>query len=315
MRVDLRPTLHSLGVGPEVRVPVQIVAADDAEQPLGHGLGGRRDGDPTAVAGGVDVARRGALGGAAHALADLARELVDGGLGTEDREDRLQQADVDHLTAAAVDLDVAHRDDGGHGAGEPGDHVGHGQGRQDRLAIVEAVARGEARHGLDQRAEARPLGVGSRLPEPRDPHDDQLGIALVQLIGADAELLEIAIAEALDQHVEVRGEVEDDPGRLRRFQVERDALLVPRVHLPVHADARPPASRAACRRCRAIPLSRPRRRSRRAAGSACCRRPAGRNRARGRRAGGPRGQARTVAWEWASASPRASVLRRTRIAP
>src|SRR4030095_3404531 len=85
--------------------------------------------------------------------------------------------------------------------------------------------------------EAGRVAVAHVLPDPRASHDDQLGIARVQLIGADTELLEMAIAKALDQDIEVRGEVEDDAGRLRRFEVERDALLVPRVHFPVHADA------------------------------------------------------------------------------
>ncbi len=110
-------------------------------------------------------------------------------------------------------------------------------GGQHGLAILEAVARGEARHGLDEGAEAWTLRVRPGLAEPRHPHDDQLRIAHEQRVGADAELLQIAEPEALDHDVEVRGEIEDDAGRLRRFQVERDALLVPRVDLPVHAHA------------------------------------------------------------------------------
>src|SRR5262250_79471 len=195
----------------------------------------------------LDVAGRGALRGAAYAAADLVRELVDRGLGTEDREDRLEEAQVDDLAAAAVDLDVAHGDHRGHGARQSRDHVGHGQRREDRLTVLEAVARGEARHGLDQGAEPGALRVWPGLPEAGDADEDELGIALEERVGADAEALEIAEAEALDHDLEVGHEIENDPGRLRRLQVEGDALLVPGVHLPVHAHARfaPVAQRVA----------------------------------------------------------------------
>src|SRR5262249_60590745 len=105
------PPLTALVVRDKSRILIQVAAADDAEEPLRHGLGRRGDGDPTAVAGGIDVAGRGALRGAAHTAADLVRELVDRGLGTEDREDRLEEAQADDLAAAAVDHGVAPGDD------------------------------------------------------------------------------------------------------------------------------------------------------------------------------------------------------------
>ncbi len=55
-RVHLFPALHALGIGFEGRILIQIVPADGAEEPLRHGLGGRGDRHPAAVARGVYVA-------------------------------------------------------------------------------------------------------------------------------------------------------------------------------------------------------------------------------------------------------------------
>ena len=49
------------------------------------------------------------LGRAADAPAHAPRQLVDRRLGAEDREDRVEQAQVDHLAAAAVFLGVRAR--------------------------------------------------------------------------------------------------------------------------------------------------------------------------------------------------------------
>src|SRR5262249_12047077 len=79
--------------------------------------------------------------------------------------------------------------------------------------------------------------VGPGLAEPGDADQHQLRIARLEVVEPEAEALEIAVAEALDHHVEMRDQIQDDARRLGRLEVERDALLVPRVYLPVHAHA------------------------------------------------------------------------------
>jgi hypothetical protein len=134
-RIDLSPPLDPFGVGPERGIVVELLAPDGTEQPLGHGLRRRRDREPAAVLRRVHVTGRGRLRRAARTPADLAAESVNRRLGTEDRRDRVEQAQIDHLAAPAVPLDVADRDDGRHGAIESRDHAGHRQRRQHGLAV------------------------------------------------------------------------------------------------------------------------------------------------------------------------------------
>ena len=138
------------------------------EQPLGHRLGAGRQRDVLAVARAVDVARRLDHAAAAHARRGLAGEAVLGGLGAEHGEDRLDQREVDHLAPAARRLGGAQRGERGDRAVEPGERIGHGEGRQHRLAVGKAVHRGKARERLDQRAEAGLVPATARsAPSPR----------------------------------------------------------------------------------------------------------------------------------------------------
>ncbi len=159
--------LHAVGVGAKARVVDHVGAADRAVEPLRHALDRGRDGDEAAVLGLIHVARRGVVGAAADARLDLAGELIERGLGPEDREDRIEQRQVDHLTRAAALLDLAQRDQHGARAVEARDHVGERERRQHRRAVGEAVLRRESRHALHQAAEARLVAIGPVLPPAR----------------------------------------------------------------------------------------------------------------------------------------------------
>ena len=134
---------------------MHVLAPDRAEQPLRHRLDRGGDADIAAVLGAEDVARRGRLRAAAGARPDLAGQPIDRRLGGDEREQRVEQRQIDDLPLAALDLDPAQRDHHREGAVEPGDHVGERGRRQYRLAVGKTGARGIARHALDQRAEAR----------------------------------------------------------------------------------------------------------------------------------------------------------------
>ena len=170
---------NPVGVGAKPRVGKHVLAADRAKQPLGHRLDRGGDADIAPVPGTKDVARRGRLRPAAGALADFPGQPVDRRLGGDEREQRVEQWQIDNLAFTAFGLDLAQCHQHRHRAIEAGDHVGECGRRQCRLAVGKAGARGIARHALDQGAKAGTVAVGPVLPPPRDPDDDQAGIVLV----------------------------------------------------------------------------------------------------------------------------------------
>ena len=189
-----RPFLHALDVGREPRILDQLGPADLDQHALGHALGRGRQADPVAVLGLVDVARRGIGRAAAGAHLHLAGQLVVGGLRAQHREQRIEQRQVHHLALAAVHLDLAQRHHHRAVAVERGHGVGEIHRRQHRLAVAEAVHRGEAAIAFDQGAEARLVAIAAVLAPARDAHDDQLGIDLVQLGRRQPHVLEHARA-------------------------------------------------------------------------------------------------------------------------
>ena len=90
-------------VGAKARIVDHVGAADGAEQPLGHRLDRGRDRDPAPVAGLEHIARRACCRAAAQCAAAISPvSLIDRGIGAEDREDRIEQRQVDHLALAAA---------------------------------------------------------------------------------------------------------------------------------------------------------------------------------------------------------------------
>ena len=118
----------------------------------------------------------------------------------------------------------------------PAMRVGEVHRRQHRLAVGEAVDRGEARHALDQRAEARAAGGRARpVPSRRCARSTSFGLVCSSSSGRELHRLQRAGAEALDEHRRRRHQLQQQLARLGLAQVEAQALLVARVELPVRS--------------------------------------------------------------------------------
>ena len=134
-------------------------------------------------------------------------------------------------------LDLAQRHHHRKGAIEPGDHVGERRRRQGRLAVRKSGARRVAGHALDQSAEAGPVAVGTVLTPAGNPQNDETRVVPVQNLRPEPHRLERPRTEILDQHLGGGQEFEEQLAPARLAQAHRQALLVARIDLPVHADA------------------------------------------------------------------------------
>ena len=225
-----------VAVGAKPRVGDHVFAADRAEQSLGHRLDRGGDADIAAVLRAEHVARRGRLGAAAGAFAHLSGQPVDRRFGRDERKQRVEQGQIDDLPSAALRLDLAQRHHHRKGAVEPGDHVGERRRRQGRLAVGKAGARGVAGHALDQGAEAGPVAVGAVLTPAGNPQDNEARVLPMQHLRPEPHRLERPRTEILDQHLGGGQKVEEQLAPARLAQAHRQALLVARVDLPMHAD-------------------------------------------------------------------------------
>ena len=99
------------------------------------------------------------------------------------------------------------------------------------------VLRGITRHRLHEAAESGMVGIRAGLPPAGHAHDHQRGIDPQQLVRAEAHLLERSHAEALEEDIGGAHQLAQDLLALLRAQVEGQALLVPRIDLPVGTDA------------------------------------------------------------------------------
>lgn len=242
--------LYPFGIGTVARVVDQVGAPDDAKQPFGHRLRGRRHAHPLPVPGAVGVARRRGRRAAARARTQFAAGAMARRLRTHEREERLEEREIYHLTAAAAHFDVPQRQQHGIRAVRPGRAVRKLHRRQHGFAVLEAVERGEAGHALGERAEARLMPVGTGLSPSGDAHDDELRIARVQHLGRKPHLLQRPGPEVLDENLRGFREPQEQLPRFGLSQVEAHALLVAGVDLPVGRDAvdQPVAQRVALRR-------------------------------------------------------------------
>jgi hypothetical protein len=133
-------------------------------------------------------------------------------------------------------FDLAQRDHDRAGAVEPGDHVGERGRRQGRLAVGKASARGISGHAFYERAKAGAVAIGSVLAPAGNPQDDQTRVMVVQHLRREAHRLEGPWTEILDQHLGSDQEVEKQLASACLAQAHRQALLIARIDLPMHAD-------------------------------------------------------------------------------
>ena len=122
--------------------------------------------------------------------------------------------------------------------------VGAGQRHQPGLALGDLVV-------------ARAAALGAVVAEPADRQDDQAGVELVQPLDREAEPVQHAGAEVLQQDVGVAHQAGQDAAAVVALEVERDGLLVAvagqevrrdRVVAPARRRAVP--NRGCRRRCR-----------------------------------------------------------------
>ena len=163
--VEFVLVLEPSGVAPKPRLRNQVSPSDQVQDTFGDRLRAGRHREPYTVACLISVARgreRRPVAGAALHDAEL---VVDRRLRSEDPEQRLDDGQVDHLSAALA-IPPPQREHCRERTGEGGNAVTQGEGGQRRRAVGEAVHEGIARHGFGERAESRPVRVRAGRPKP-----------------------------------------------------------------------------------------------------------------------------------------------------
>ncbi len=124
------------------------------------------------------------------------------------------------------------RDHHGERPDHGGDLVGERDRRQERAPVGLAVDGGEPAHRLGQGREPGTAGVGAVLPEAGHAQDDEPGVAADEVVRREAEPLERAGAEVLDEHVGAVDEAAHVRQAVVGLEVEHDAALAPADELP-----------------------------------------------------------------------------------
>ncbi len=151
----------------------------------------------------------------------------------EHRERGLHQRDVHHLPEPAAQRvspverrqDPLRREHPREGVAERDVHPRRG-------LAGEAVDVPDPAHRLRHGREARALRVRAGLPVTGDAREDEPRVDLAQPLVAEVPLLERPGPEVLHQHVRVLREPEQQRLPLLVTEVQRDALLVARLHGP-----------------------------------------------------------------------------------
>ena len=151
----------------------------------------------------------------------------------EHRERRLHERDVDDLAEpAACDVAPVDRGEDPLHREHPGERVAEREVHARRRLAGIAVQVAQPAHRLGDRGEARALGVRPGLPVAGDPREDHARVDLAHPVVADPPALERPGPEVLDDDVGMLDEPQEQLLPARLAQVERDALLVPRLHGP-----------------------------------------------------------------------------------
>ncbi len=165
----------------DVLGPVREIGAVDGAVETGGDAGRRtRNRDPLVVRRPIRVAGRARISAVARAALDLA-ELVVGQRGLFDEAgQRFDEADVDQLTTATVDVAVIQRRQHGVGGRLRCDAVGEHEGRQGRRTVGLPADMGESAHRLGEGAEAGAVAGGTAEAVTRHVEDHQVRVPFVQ---------------------------------------------------------------------------------------------------------------------------------------
>ena len=231
--LDLVLVLSPRQVGRELRIGGQLGPPHRLAEPPEHLVRVRRDDDPLAVARLEDVRGRDALQIRPLRLADDLEPVVLRHHALEHREARLEQGDVDHLAPAEAERvalvesgqDALSREHTGERVAERDVHAG-------RRLVREAVDVADPAHRLRDRREACPLGIGAGLAVAGDAGEHEPRVHLAELLPAEVPALERPGAEVLGEDVGLLHELEQELLAPLGAQVQRDALLVSRLHGP-----------------------------------------------------------------------------------
>jgi hypothetical protein len=93
-------------------------------------------------------------------------------VGAQDRNDRLEERDIDLLACAAVDFGLPERRQRRARGVKSGDAVRQAKIGQEWRTVRPAILVGEARGGLDESSKSGTMSIGPRLTPATDAHHD-----------------------------------------------------------------------------------------------------------------------------------------------
>src|ERR1700730_2639989 len=205
--------------------------ADYPHHALGDADGAPRDGTPSAVTRAVRVPRGVVRRPVAHSRLHDSELVVDSGMGTQQREQRVDQCQIDHHPFAALAA-LAQPPT----RAEPPRHSGHAVGKTERWKGGRPVRLscevGETGHRLRQSSESATAGVGAELAEAGHAQHDQPWVDPVQLLRTQVPAFQDTGAEILDQDVVLSDQPLHHLLALRARELESDGQLVARDDLP-----------------------------------------------------------------------------------
>ena len=214
---DLGGVLDAVVVALQVGIVGDVLAADQLEQQaeMVRPHGAHHD---VAVLGLVAAGRH--VEGRRRALGEDPFHQ----LGALEGGGRPHQAEIDEAAFAEAELAHDARCQGLERV-EAGGDVDGDHALTPRRAVGHFVHHHHAAEGLDQAVDRGPLAVGAGLAEARDRAIDDLGIDLLDVLVAEAQPLDHAGTEALDDDVGFGGDLLHHSDAVGRFQIDGEAAL------------------------------------------------------------------------------------------
>ncbi len=146
-----------------------------------------------------------------------------------DREDRVDHADIDELALAGL-VGAQDRRDDAEGAGDRRHDVADAGADLHRRVLVGPGDGHDAAHRLADHVVGRKVRIGALagadVAEAADRGVDQLRVARVQRLVAEAQAIHDAAAVVLDHRIGIVAELQDEFAAGRRLEVDGDRLLV-----------------------------------------------------------------------------------------